>query len=186
MRATRTTTEKAAAAKPYDRPAKGKGSKAAKSDSTKAEASASTSKATVNIGAPSAKQSSRKGKKAWRKNVDITAEETALETAREEERVTGGKIDEKKDGELFTIDTTGDIEGEYSGRRGRRDEVWRYYEDVLGRVQRDISSLRLEARVVARDYEETCTELVLLSPTLRGPLLSRDPSHGLEVWYPLS
>ena len=29
----------------------------------------------VNIGAPSQSQSSRKGKKAWRKNIDITAEE---------------------------------------------------------------------------------------------------------------
>ncbi len=41
-------------------------------------------------GAPAQlKQTSRKGKKAWRKNVDITAEEEALELAREEERVTG-------------------------------------------------------------------------------------------------
>jgi nucleolar protein 53 len=44
----------------------------------------------VNIGAPASHgQSSRKGKKAWRKNVDITAEETALEQGREEERITG-------------------------------------------------------------------------------------------------
>jgi nucleolar protein 53 len=44
----------------------------------------------VNIGAPSTHtQSSRKGKKAWRKNVDITNEEEAMEQAREEERATG-------------------------------------------------------------------------------------------------
>jgi hypothetical protein len=44
----------------------------------------------VNIGAPSqAGQSSRKGKKAWRKNVDIAEIEQGMEDAREEERVTG-------------------------------------------------------------------------------------------------
>lgn len=65
-------------AKPYDRPAansksEGKG-KAAAHD----------------LGAPAThSQSSRKGKKAWRKNIDITHEEEALEKAREDERVTG-------------------------------------------------------------------------------------------------
>jgi nucleolar protein 53 len=49
-----------------------------------------TSAKEVNIGAPAQLgQSSRRGKKAWRKNIDITAEEVALEQAREEERVTG-------------------------------------------------------------------------------------------------
>lgn len=94
--------------KPYDRP---EAKSSAKGKGKATEPTPSTPKATVNIGAPSAKQSSRKGKKAWRKNVDITAEETALESARVEERITG-KVGEKKDGELFTIDTTGDAEGE--------------------------------------------------------------------------
>lgn len=118
MRATRSSTSKdtAAKAKPYDRPANATKESKPKASKSKGDKAASTAApaptATVNIGAPSAKQSSRKGKKAWRKNVDITAEETALEVAREEERVTGGKIKEKKDGKLFTIDTTGDFEGE--------------------------------------------------------------------------
>jgi hypothetical protein len=43
-----------------------------------------------NTGAPRAtNQSSRKGKKAWRKNVDISAVETGLETVREEIVATG-------------------------------------------------------------------------------------------------
>ncbi len=42
------------------------------------------------IGAPSQHaQPSRKGKKAWRKNVNITEIEAAMEGMREEERVTG-------------------------------------------------------------------------------------------------
>lgn len=90
----RTKTE----AKPYDRPAKGKG---------KAKASEP-----AGTGAPSSKQASRKGKKAWRKNVDITAEEAALEAARAEERLTGGKVESRSNESLFTIDTEGDVESE--------------------------------------------------------------------------
>lgn len=42
------------------------------------------------LGAPSQfKQASRKGKKAWRKNVDIGDVEEALEGMRAEERVIG-------------------------------------------------------------------------------------------------
>lgn len=64
--------------KPYDRPAA----------STKSKGKG---KAPVHdLGAPSThSQPSRKGKKAWRKNIDITHEEEALEKAREDERVTG-------------------------------------------------------------------------------------------------
>ena len=48
----------------------------------------STSKASV--GTPSQyTQSSRKGKKAWRKNVDIREVESGLEEIRAEERETG-------------------------------------------------------------------------------------------------
>lgn len=42
------------------------------------------------LGAPATlSQKSRKGKKAWRKNIDTREEEEAMEQAREEERVTG-------------------------------------------------------------------------------------------------
>lgn len=44
----------------------------------------------ASIGAPAQhSQSSRKGKKAWRKNVNIEEVEEALEEGRAEERVTG-------------------------------------------------------------------------------------------------
>ncbi|KAI9471430.1 ribosome biogenesis protein Nop53/GLTSCR2 [Zychaea mexicana] len=52
-------------------------------------------------------QPSRKGKKAWRKNIDMQPVDEALESLRVEERVRGEgtKIDD-----LFTIDTTGDLQ----------------------------------------------------------------------------
>lgn len=75
--------------KPYERPTqptKGKG----KSKDLSASLPSRVTNKEVNIGAPAQLgQSSRRGKKAWRKNIDITAEEVALEQAREEERVTG-------------------------------------------------------------------------------------------------
>ncbi|TXT04855.1 hypothetical protein VHUM_03938 [Vanrija humicola] len=80
------SSRSATTSKPYDRPSAGSGAPAQLS------------------------QSSRKGKKAWRKNVDLRAEEEALEQARAEERVTGGKVADKQNNDLFTIDTTGDVE----------------------------------------------------------------------------
>ncbi|KAI5844734.1 ribosome biogenesis protein Nop53/GLTSCR2 [Tricharina praecox] len=53
------------------------------------------------------KQPSRKGKKAWRKNVDISAVETGLEQVREE-ITQGGVIKEKSDDLLFAMDFGGD------------------------------------------------------------------------------
>ncbi|ORX35070.1 ribosome biogenesis protein Nop53/GLTSCR2 [Kockovaella imperatae] len=93
--------------KPYDRAASSSSKGKARAESAIVAGSLS---AGINIGAPSTKQKSRKGKKAWRKNVDITAEEQALEHAREEERVTGGKLSEAKNDALFTIDTVGDVQ----------------------------------------------------------------------------
>lgn len=90
---------------------KGKG-KSTNGHEAGAEAGASLTKA-VNVGAPSqAGQSSRKGKKAWRKNVDIVDIERGLEEAREEERVTGGKLAERRNEALFEVDVTGDATSE--------------------------------------------------------------------------
>ncbi|KAF3175810.1 hypothetical protein TWF225_008908 [Orbilia oligospora] len=51
-------------------------------------------------------QASRKGKKAWRKNVDISEVTTGLDQVRAE-IIQGGIIAEKADADLFTVDTTG-------------------------------------------------------------------------------
>ncbi|KAI0041261.1 P60-like protein [Auriscalpium vulgare] len=71
---------------------------------------ASTRKsATSTVGAPAQhNQSSRKGKKAWRKNVDIEDVEDKLEGIRAEERTFGTALHEKKDDELFVVDSKGD------------------------------------------------------------------------------
>lgn len=65
--------------------------------------------ASVAPGAPQQyKQPSRKGKKAWRKNVDVTEIQDGLEEVRDE-LIKGGIIAEKGSEELFAIDTAGDV-----------------------------------------------------------------------------
>lgn len=62
------------------------------------------------VGAPAQhKQTSRKGKKAWRKNVDVTDVQQGLEDYREEVR-SGGPLKEKNADELFAVDTVGSKE----------------------------------------------------------------------------
>ncbi|KAI4219809.1 MAG: hypothetical protein L6R36_008066 [Xanthoria steineri] len=59
------------------------------------------------VGAPQTHgQRSRKGKKAWRKNVDVSEIQEGLENAREEV-IKGGIVAEKPSDALFTLDTTG-------------------------------------------------------------------------------
>ncbi|KAL2022609.1 hypothetical protein VTK56DRAFT_4953 [Thermocarpiscus australiensis] len=53
------------------------------------------------------KQPSRKGKKAWRKNVDVSDIQKGLEELNDQ-IIKGGVIAEKDSSELFTLDTVGD------------------------------------------------------------------------------
>ena len=67
------------------------------------------------IGAPAQyAQTNRKGKKAWRKNIDIQPEERALERKREVETVLGPQADQST-GAAFVVDVEGDAES-MSGR----------------------------------------------------------------------
>lgn len=64
----------------------------------------------ASVGAPQQhKQSSRKGKRAWRKNVDVTDVQDGLEVYQEEVRA-GGPLREKDADELFALDTIGSKE----------------------------------------------------------------------------
>ncbi|OAP57412.1 hypothetical protein AYL99_08150 [Fonsecaea erecta] len=88
----------------------------------------------TSIGAPSQPtQPSRKGKKAWRKNVDISTVTAGLETLREEIIQHGKPLAEKEQSELFTLDTTGSKEevlrqaravgNTHKGRTLKMDEI---------------------------------------------------------------
>ena len=60
------------------------------------------------VAAPASyKQPSRKGKRAWRKNVDITEVQSGLENVRDEV-IKGGIVSEKEADQLFATDIAGD------------------------------------------------------------------------------
>ncbi|KAF8421268.1 ribosome biogenesis protein Nop53/GLTSCR2 [Tirmania nivea] len=62
----------------------------------------------MSVSAPATyKQPSRKGKKAWRKNVDVTSIDSGLEELRAE-IIAGGVITEKPNNQLFSLDLRGD------------------------------------------------------------------------------
>ncbi len=54
------------------------------------------------------KQASRKGRKAWRKNIDIDDVEIGLEEKRDQIRTLGEEADKIDSNQLFSIDTAGD------------------------------------------------------------------------------
>ncbi|KAI5993086.1 P60-like protein [Pisolithus orientalis] len=61
------------------------------------------------LGAPSQlAQASRKGKRAWRKNIDMQGVEDTMESLRAEERVIGSTLQKQPDDQLFVVDTRGD------------------------------------------------------------------------------
>ncbi|KAJ5770083.1 uncharacterized protein N7511_002134 [Penicillium nucicola] len=72
------------------------------------------------------KQSSRKGKKAWRKNVDVTEVQQGLRDLKDAE-IKGGLVSEKPSDELFTLDTTGseDVRKSYAKKHKalKADEI---------------------------------------------------------------
>lgn len=53
------------------------------------------------------KQASRKGKQAWRKNIDLSATEAALEDIREQERTAGAPAHTQANNALFVEDRSG-------------------------------------------------------------------------------
>jgi len=56
-------------------------------------------------------QPSRKGKKAWRRNIDNADADTALEDRANEQRLGGKRLAETASESLFVIDSKGDDKG---------------------------------------------------------------------------
>jgi len=73
------------------------------------------------VGAPKPSKASKKNKKSWRKNVDMTEVNEYLEEKRFEERV-GGSVTDKADEALFTVDTNVEAELSETKRKRREDK----------------------------------------------------------------
>ncbi|KAK9448819.1 ribosome biogenesis protein Nop53/GLTSCR2 [Limtongia smithiae] len=85
----------------------------------------STSLAAMSVRAPSQyAQPSRKNKRAWRKNVDITQVEEGLEQLRKEKILFGAPLDAVNPERLFAVDTTASAAGVAKvGKRLKVDEI---------------------------------------------------------------
>ncbi|KAJ3189686.1 hypothetical protein HK101_008758 [Irineochytrium annulatum] len=104
--------------------------------------------ATASAALKKAKQPSRKGKKAWVKNIDISGIEDSLDQLRTEERL-GGKLHTSTNDKLFVIDTKGDEKA----RNARKNKTLRI-DDILNArssiAAPPIPGRRLNTVVVAR------------------------------------
>ncbi|ORZ39316.1 ribosome biogenesis protein Nop53/GLTSCR2 [Catenaria anguillulae PL171] len=139
---------------------------------------------------PRTKQASRKGTKAWRKNVDITSEEATLDELREQERLGIGRLEEKKDEELFTTDTKADEDvriKEFGRRKLRVDDILKPKSGVLA-----VSTRPLKAEPAKAKREFSVAELARIQR--KADALNKHPAaaatgkknkqaeRNLDIW----
>ncbi|KAJ1953079.1 hypothetical protein EC988_003197 [Linderina pennispora] len=73
-------------------------------------------------------QGGRKGKRAWRKNIDLGDVEQGLEELREEEREGGSAVQDRQDTDLFVVDIAGDAK-----TKRKMQEKKLKMDEILGR-----------------------------------------------------
>jgi len=125
------------------------------------------------------KNASKKSKKSWRKNIDMTDVENFLEDQRLEER-TGGILSEKTDQDIFTLDTDGAEKAEK--KRNKREKkplkCFALLEGLPGANDPKIKRNRLRTKeermnpVVKRKLK-TLVEQGIVSKKLKGSLATR-------------
>ncbi|KAI9464053.1 tumor suppressor protein Gltscr2 [Lactarius psammicola] len=137
------------------------------------------STAASTVGAPAQhNQSSRRGKKAWRKNVDIEDLEEKLEALRDEERTLGSTLQQKTDSELFVVDTKGDDKVRKSLPRFSRASLKSHQIITHRSAVPAVYARPRKSLVSARDKERL---LRIARKDRRGPLNSIvDPSQPGE------
>ncbi|KAH9077722.1 tumor suppressor protein Gltscr2 [Lactarius deliciosus] len=140
------------------------------------------STAASTVGAPAQhNQSSRKGKKAWRKNVDIEDLEETLDALRDEERTLGydlfigSTLQKRTDSELFVVDTKGDDKVRKSLPRFSRASLKSHQIITHRSAVPAVHARPRKSLVSARDKERL---LRIARKDRRGPLNSIvDPSQ---------
>ncbi|KAJ3029857.1 UNVERIFIED_CONTAM: hypothetical protein HDU68_010889 [Siphonaria sp. JEL0065] len=107
----------------------------------------------------------RKGKKAWKKNVDISNIEEAIDQIRTEKILTGSAIVDKSNDSLFIIDKKGDEKAKTSlrHRKLRIDQILEAKSGVSG-----IPSLGKKSKTVALEDEKT------LAPGKKAKVISKN------------
>jgi len=127
------------------------------------------------------KNASRKGKKNWRKNIDMTEVEESLEEKRLEER-TGGILEVKKDSEIFLLDSGGvDPEERMKKKKKREIKPLRCHANLSGLPGvPDPKPIRNRTRTaeermnpVVKRKLKSLAESGILSKKMKGALLQR-------------
>lgn len=118
----------------------------------------------MEIGRPSTKsQSSRKSKKAWRKNIDLEDVTSGLESAREYERQFGMKekeLDKAQDELLFEVDVAGD-----EGLKTRRERAVKHMkmDEILDRSGKYVGESETAAAAAALGFSSKHPGLAALN-----------------------
>jgi hypothetical protein len=109
-------------------------------------------------------QPSRKGKKAWRKNVDISEVEQGLEEVRTEERL-GGKIHLKESSEMFYVDKAGNetVRRAIKNKTLKIDEIMKpdsAIEPIISRRSIKSSSVPIDTGFKVRQISKTIKQKI--------------------------
>ncbi|QIW99718.1 hypothetical protein AMS68_005236 [Peltaster fructicola] len=134
------------------------------------------------------KQPSRKGKKAWRKNVDLTEVQAGLENVRDE-IIKGGVISEKTADQLFVVDLAGDTEADKQ-QQGRKllksEEILAQRSAVPGLNQRKRKAADLPVSASKRQKDgkyvshKELQRLRSVADNAEGIAIEENASH--DVW----
>ncbi|TPX67571.1 hypothetical protein SpCBS45565_g03734 [Spizellomyces sp. 'palustris'] len=123
---------------------------------------------------------SRKGKKAWRKNVDVTDVEEQLHELRSEERL-GGPLHKKADDALFFTDKAGDaeIKRRYKHSKLRIDEILKPSSALPGVTSRSTAKSTVKVEVPGLKVRQASkTNVVLIDRLAKRKLETGAASVG--------
>ncbi|EDR12759.1 uncharacterized protein LACBIDRAFT_292782 [Laccaria bicolor S238N-H82] len=137
------------------------------------------------LGAPAQhNQSTRKGKRAWRKNINIEDVEEGLEGMRAEERVIGKPLQKTKDEDLFVVDVQGDeqvrksLASRFSSRTPLTSTKILSERSAVPAVFSRPSNATSKRKAGQLSYEEKARLLKIAKRPRRGPFNSiLDPSE---------
>ncbi|KAI9293623.1 hypothetical protein K502DRAFT_350827 [Neoconidiobolus thromboides FSU 785] len=119
-------------------------------------------------------KANRKGKKQWRKNVDLTEVEQSLEQLEKQKITFGEKLSKKGDDELFTLDVGGAQEDEAKPEKKRKSTL-----DIILGKRSEVPAIinpRQQNRVSKKDKK-----LPVIKPQVR-PVAKSSGSKLIDLW----
>ncbi|KAJ3102507.1 Glioma tumor suppressor candidate region protein 2 [Phlyctochytrium planicorne] len=137
---------------------------------------------------------SRKGKREWVKNIDITGLESDLDQLRTEERL-GGKLHERSNESLFTIDKAGDskIRQSIKNKPLKVDEILKNQSAIPSpfnhsrtkpkstvAVQNANGKTKFVSKAMKKQVEELAKQLAVAKPVVEGK--KRKANEMKDLW----